>query len=129
MHTGRGAAADPLPAWGVLVVVCLVLLVSRSPQEARVTLHLPHVLGTEGDAREGDKERRAGREVPQAASGRVDTHANLTCGCKASFRSYTGGRGRAVHSSCQGAVLGRAIDRFTSIPRRAVFPAAAPAPR
>ncbi|KAK8395630.1 hypothetical protein O3P69_005616 [Scylla paramamosain] len=92
MHTGRGAAADPLPVWGVVVVVCLVLLVSRSPREERVTLHLPHVLDTEGGGREGDKERRAGRDVPRAASGRVDTHASLTA---AGERRSGAGRGGA----------------------------------
>lgn len=129
MHTGRGSAPDPLPLWGVVVVVCLVLLASRSPQEACVTLHLPHALDTEGGEREGDKGRQEEREVPRAASGRVDTRLGLTCGPKASFRSYTlGGRGRPVHASCQGAVLRRAIDRSTTLPGLSLS-CAAPAPR
>ena len=135
MHTGRGASADPLPAWGVMLVVCLVLIASRSPQGGRLNLHhvLPHVLAshTGGGGREGDKESRAGHGGGGAALGRVDTCICLTSAPKDSFRFYSlRGRRRPVHASCQRAVLGRAIDSHPATPPHcSLLPAPAPAPR
>lgn len=120
MHTGQGGAPDPLPAWGVMLVACLVLLVARGRQGEQLNSHLfPHVFTSPagGEGREGDKRRRKDGLEGGGALGSVGTCLSLTCARKESFKSHwLQETRRPLSAGCHRAVSRRAIDSLSTTP-------------